>query len=133
MTVFADSHYHLALFNRQDPAHVRAVEFSRTFRGKMVTTAWVLTEVADGMAGPYDRDVFVRFFDELRIDTDVKFIAASSELFDEGIVLYRGRSDKDWSLTDCISFVVMSRENLTEALTGDRHFQQAGFHALLMP
>src|SRR5207244_5910070 len=118
MIVFADSYYYFALFNREDPAHARAVEFSRTFRGKMATTAWVLTEVADGMAGPYDRDVFVRFFDDLRIDPDVQLVPASSGLFDEGIALYRSRSDKQWSLTDCISFVTMNRENLTEALTG---------------
>jgi len=41
--------------------------------------------------------------------------------------LYRRRQDKDWSLTDCISFVVMADEGLTESLTADRHFEQAGF------
>jgi hypothetical protein len=47
------------------------------------------------------------------------------------VALYDARPDKDWSLTDCISFVVMGDERLTEALTGDRHFVQAGFVALL--
>jgi predicted nucleic acid-binding protein len=41
------------------------------------------------------------------------------------------RPDKDWSLTDCISFVVMENQDITEALTADRHFVQAGFTALL--
>lgn len=45
--------------------------------------------------------------------------------------LYTQRPDKDWSLTDCISFVVMKQHGLTEALTADRHFEQAGFKALL--
>ena len=45
--------------------------------------------------------------------------------------MYRSRNDKAWSLTDCISFVVMEQEGLTEALTGDHHFEQAGFTALL--
>lgn len=49
----------------------------------------------------------------------------------DGIRLYEQRRDKQWSLTDCISFVVMKREGLTEALTGDHHFEQAGFVALL--
>jgi predicted nucleic acid-binding protein len=48
-----------------------------------------------------------------------------------GVDLYRRRPDKAWSLTDCISFVVMQREGITEALTGDQHFEQAGFVALL--
>lgn len=54
-----------------------------------------------------------------------------SVLFSEGLLLYRDREDKEWSLTDCISFVVMEREGLTEALTGDHHFEQAGYGALL--
>ena len=56
---------------------------------------------------------------------------ADSFYFDEGVRLYVARPDKDWSLTDCISFVVMRERGITEALTGDRHFEQAGFVALL--
>jgi predicted nucleic acid-binding protein len=52
-------------------------------------------------------------------------------LFDRGLELYEQRPDKKWSLTDCISFVVMKDEGLQEALTGDEHFQQAGFAASL--
>jgi len=48
-----------------------------------------------------------------------------------GLELYARRPDKSWSLTDCISFVVMTDRGLTEALTGDHHFEQAGFRALL--
>jgi predicted nucleic acid-binding protein len=53
-------------------------------------------------------------------------------LFDAGLELYSRRPDKEWSLTDCISFVVMEEHGLTEALTTDHHFEQAGFTALLM-
>ena len=45
--------------------------------------------------------------------------------------MHKERSDKSWSLTDCISFVVMGEHGITDALTGDRHFEQAGFRALL--
>ena len=55
----------------------------------------------------------------------------SSELFQRGLLLYQERKDKEWQLTDCISFVVMKDEGVKEALTGDRHFDQAGFTALL--
>ena len=54
------------------------------------------------------------------------------ELFDAGVALYHSRTDKDWSLTDCISFVVMSQHGITGALTGDHHFEQAGFKVLLL-
>src|SRR5438034_108058 len=58
-------------------------------------------------------------------------IAPEQRLFDHGIDLYRKRPDKSWSLTDCISFVVMEQEEVTEALSGDHHFEQAGFKALM--
>ena len=56
---------------------------------------------------------------------------ASSELMERGFDLFSRRPDKEWSLTDCISFIVMSEEGITEALTGDHHFEQAGFTILL--
>jgi predicted nucleic acid-binding protein len=53
-------------------------------------------------------------------------------LFDMAFTLYGNRPDKSWSLTDCASFVVMRERGLTEALTTDEHFRQAGFRALLL-
>ena len=61
----------------------------------------------------------------------IRIIPADEELFQAGFDYFEARPDKGWSLTDCISFVVMEREQLTEALTGDHHFEQAGFTALL--
>ena len=55
----------------------------------------------------------------------------TDQLLQEGIDFFDQRPDKEWSLTDCISFVVMHKEGITEALTGDKHFEQAGFVALL--
>jgi len=62
----------------------------------------------------------------------VKIIPATHDLFELGLQLYSQRLDKDWPLTDCVSFVVMSEAKLRDALTGDRHFEQAGFRALLI-
>lgn len=56
---------------------------------------------------------------------------ASRELLDNALDLYHQHADKEWTLTDCISFVVMREQELTEALTQDHHFEQAGFVALL--
>jgi len=58
-------------------------------------------------------------------------VGLDPHLYQRGINLYAQRPDKEWSLTDCISFVVMSDRGITEALTGDHHFEQAGFRALL--
>jgi uncharacterized protein len=58
-------------------------------------------------------------------------VPPTQTLFEQGIAYYAARADKDWSLTDCISFIVMAEQQITEALTGDHHFEQAGFRALL--
>ena len=78
------------------------------------------------------RPRFLTLLETLEADPDVSIIPASDELFRRGVDLYRRRPDKDWPLTDCFSFVVMGDVAANEALTGDHHFQQAGFVALLL-
>jgi uncharacterized protein len=131
MTVFADAYFYLALFNSRDAHHRRVLEFMGRFTGGVVTTQWVLTEVADAMAGVPERREVQAKFGLLSEDAGTQIVEASPELFERGLKLFNDRPDKGWSLTDCISFVVMADEGLREALTGDRHFEQAGFVALL--
>ena len=69
---------------------------------------------------------------DLAVDVSTTILPPTLELFEAGCDLYEQRPDKEWSLTDCISFVVMHNHGLTDALTADRHFQQAGFQALLL-
>jgi predicted nucleic acid-binding protein len=97
----------------------------------MVTTGWVLTELADGWAKPTQRTFLVPMLTKLRANPNAQIESCSDQLLQKGIDLYHARPDKEWSLTDCISFVVMQREGITDALTGDKHFEQAGFVALL--
>ena len=129
--VFADSFYFFSVTNTNDARHLQAAEFSETFDGEFITTPWVLTEVGDGLARPSLRSLFVELYVDLTSNSHVRIEPCSDELLAAGIDLFRGRTDKAWSLTDCISFVVMWREGITEALTGDHHFEQAGFVALL--
>lgn len=131
--VFGDTYFFIALLNRRESQHRRAVEFysSQTFE-QILTTAWVLTELADGMSGRSTRTKCSEFIRRLLQDRNTRVIPPDDRLFGRGFELFEERSDKEWSLTDCISFVVMKEEGLQEALTGDRHFQQAGFTALLL-
>jgi predicted nucleic acid-binding protein len=129
--VFADSFYFLARLNPADEAHERAVRVGTQEVRPIVTTAWVLTEVADAMSNPANRPAFLQLLEMLTSSRDVNVIPAAAELFDRGIRLYAERPDKEWSLTDCISFVVMADEGMADASTGDRHFEQAGFNVLL--
>jgi predicted nucleic acid-binding protein len=68
---------------------------------------------------------------QLQADTDAVIIPATTDLFSQGHELYAHRPDKDWSLTDCISFITMQEKEVTEALTADHHFEQAGFALLI--
>jgi len=73
----------------------------------------------------------VRLWERLQADPKVTIVPPSSDLLARGITLYAQRPDKHWSLTDCISFVVMEEHGLTQALTADWHFEQAGFEVLI--
>jgi predicted nucleic acid-binding protein len=128
---FADTFYYLALLNPEDARHQRVVAISEDVGGPIVTTAWVLTEVADALSAPAQRPNFLRLLSALRDDPDTHALPASQSLFERGIELFARRPDKDWSLTDCISFVVMEEQDIADALTGGHHFQQAGFRLLL--
>lgn len=129
--VFADTFYFFALLNRNESRHAQAQRFASSFQGYVVTTQWVLTELADGLARSPRRAAFSVLHQELLADSRIRIEPCSDALFSTGLKLYIERPDKDWSLTDCISFVVMQREGIVEALTGDHHFEQAGFTALL--
>jgi predicted nucleic acid-binding protein len=130
-TPFADTSYYLALINAEDELHARAKEITPDVGGTLVTTAWVLTELVDALSRPPNRAMAVEFVRDWYGDPRVTVVPPSQELFDAGLDLFARREDKEWSLTDCISFVVMREQGITEALTGDRHFEQAGFNILL--
>ncbi len=129
--VFADTFYFLALVNIKDAAHEKAVRFSQSNNYSLLTTSWVLTELADGLSAVKHRSIFLKILTDIRSDPQATLVPPSETLFNQGIDLYRARSDKNWSLTDCISFEVMRQYNLKDALTADRHFIQAGFNILL--
>jgi len=91
-----------------------------------------MTELAAYLSAPDNRPLFNRLLARLRTSPVVEFIPASQELFDRAAELYADRADKSWSLVDCISFHVMESEEITDALTTDHHFIQAGFKSLLL-
>ena len=129
--VFADTAFFLALINPRDQYHRLAAELNSQLNAPLVTTAWVLVEFANAISASHARKSFEQVLTRLQSEADATIIAPENDLFERGSHLYISRPDKDWSLTDCISFVVMKRDGLTEALTTDRHFEQAGYRPLL--
>jgi predicted nucleic acid-binding protein len=132
MTVlFADTYYFLAIISPGDAGHQKAQLFGENDDRPILTTAWVLTEVADGLADTRNRHLARQLYLDLQNAPLDQVVSASHDLFERGMHLYDDRADKSWSLTDCISFVVMQDHGITEALTADRHFEQAGYTPLL--
>lgn len=129
--VFADAAFYIAVINRRDEFHDAAKRLAVSILGQIVTTEYVLLEVGNFLARSPDRCLFVELVEALQADADTTIISASPEWWRRGFAIYGRRADKHWSLTDCISFEVMQDKDLTEVLTGDHHFEQAGFTILL--
>jgi uncharacterized protein len=117
--------------NPDDAVHERAAAIAARLPGRLVTTLWVLTEVGDAPASPRNRPLFPELLKSLRDSPAVEIIPADEGLFEAGVALFARRPDKEWSLTDRISFAAMEQRGLSDALTGDHHFEQAGYRAVL--
>ncbi len=128
---FADTNFLVALLNPKDQWHSAAKEAAGALDESVVTTMWVLVELGDALSVGTNRNLFLEFIDELSEQSEWETVPASPDWFVQGLELFRARADKDWSLTDCISFAVMKQRGITDALTHDHHFEQAGFQILL--
>jgi predicted nucleic acid-binding protein len=101
--VFGDTVYFLALLNARDQFHRQALALGEHPPGPLVTTEWVLTELADALAIPPARERFTLLLGTLPAEAEVEFVPASHELIESGCDLYAARKDTGWSLTDCLS------------------------------
>jgi predicted nucleic acid-binding protein len=130
--VFADTSYYLALINSSDRHHSRVCQWTAAWNGAFLTTAWVVAELANAMSQTPNRPFFLSLMRDLQTDPRVTILPPTKEIFDRGLDLFSRRPDKDWSLTDCISFLVMEDYRVPDAATLDRHFAQAGFNVLIL-
>jgi uncharacterized protein len=130
MTVFADTFALIAWLNPRDHAHAVVSGYLDGFTGRLVTTEWVLMELADALSAPEGRATAVAFLQAVRADPLFDVVGYVPTVYQAGFDLFAGRREKGWSLTDCISFGVMTERGLFEALTADHHFEQAGFRAI---
>jgi uncharacterized protein len=128
---FADASYYLALLNPDDEFHEQAASLASGLTGTIVTSAWVLSELAGRLAAVANRRAFLSLVADLRAHRDVVIVRADQRSFELGLELYAQRPDKEWSLVDCISFNIMRKRRIAEALSADHHFEQAGFQVLL--
>ena len=128
--VFADTSFYLALMRSDDPLHGLAAAESRIAR-PIITTELVIVELGNACARAEDHEDYLMLVGAMRRTPRIKIVAFDTALLDRGLALMRERADKDWSLTDCTSFLVMGDHGITYALTGDKLFRQAGFVPML--
>lgn len=132
--IFLDTSYAVALSARTDENHERALDLAQELERsdiQFVTTRAVLLEIGNALARARYRKAAVQLLSALENDPKVEIVSATDELYHSALRMYEERVDKEWGLIDCMSFVTMSDLGLTDALTADKHFQQAGFRALL--
>ncbi len=130
--VFADTSFWIALVVKQDQYHDRAQAWSQQVAGRIFTSNAVLLETANSLARPAWRPHVIALMEHLRHRCDVVVEELTRDLWLGGWELYRNRPDKSWSLTDCISFKVMTGSGFLDALSADEHFRQAGFRPVLL-
>ena len=134
-TYFADTSFWIALFSKLDRYHGRAVSWRRHLsdeKAHILTTEAVLWEWMNALAASGSRRTSAEGYRRCHRDPQIEVLPFTDDAISRGVQLYEERSDKDWSLTDCLSFVEMSHRQISLALTADRHFQQAGFDAVLL-
>ena len=131
---FLDTSYTIALTIEKDQFHKRAVDLSFKLsetNSEIITTQAILLEIGNALAKKKYRLSAVNILQQLESDTRTAIVGLTPELHDRAFELFSSRMDKEWSLVDCISFVVMHERKISKALTTDEHFIQAGFRALL--
>ncbi|MDB9311853.1 type II toxin-antitoxin system VapC family toxin [Spirulina sp. CS-785/01] len=132
--VFLDTSFTIALSSITDQYHQKAVKLARQIEAnkvRLVTTEAILLEIGNALSRRQYRNAAIQLLESLEADPNVEIILLTKDLYMAALTLFKQRNDKEWGLVDCVSFIVMQNRGITDALTADTHFQQAGFQALL--
>jgi predicted nucleic acid-binding protein len=126
-----DTLFVVALINQRDQYHERAAELAESYEGRqfLITDA-LLLEIGNALARRY-RPQAIEVIEHFLASKDVEVVRLTPDLFEQAFALYEAHEDKEWGLTDCVSFVAMRAAGIQDALTFDQHFVQAGFRALM--
>ena len=129
--IFVDTGYLLAVLSTGDELYGRAQAWAATVEEPLITTEYVLWELVNSLSDPVDRPKLHAAVAEIQTSEAWELVHATPLLFSQGLSLHQQRPDKHWSLTDCVSILVMQQRGVRQALAFDHHFEQAGFDALL--
>ena len=132
--VFVDTAAWLALINKSDALHEKAKRIRNKLvreRGQFLLTDYIVVEIANALSRVPFRQTAVQIISLIQSSANTMVVRIDKEIFAEAWRLYSERLDKEWSFTDCTSFIVMGQMGLTDAFTSDHHFEQAGFNILM--
>jgi predicted nucleic acid-binding protein len=129
--ILVDTGFFLASLDPRDGLHERARAWAARINEPLVVAEYVLWETVNFASATAHRAKVHVLVRRVMESEAFEVVPATPELFEAGLALHAGRPDQTWSLTDRLSFVVMTRRGITRALAHDHHFEQAGFEALL--
>jgi hypothetical protein len=132
--LFLDASYIIALSTPKDNFHQVAVELSKSIGSlapRIVTSHAILLEIGNSLSKMKYRSTAVGILNAIAHDPRVEIIDVTASLYSEALRLYTSRPDKEWGLTDCVSFIIMQQREIQQALTADEHFVQAGYQAVM--
>jgi uncharacterized protein len=127
---FADTFYWIALIHPKDAWHARVLNWAASHASQqLVTTTEVLGEVLNWFAarGPVGRQLAAAAVRAICADATIQVYPPTAGDFDLALAFYEARPDKEYSLTDCRSMLVLRSLGISEVLTNDHHFTQEGF------
>jgi len=131
---FLDTGFVIALVSPRDHYHATAQELSEYIAAnniRLVTSQAIVLEIGAALSKLSFRQAAVKIIEAMQNDPLIDIVALDAERMQSAFHIFRERVDKEWSLADCLSFEIMRERGLTEALTPDAHFLQAGFNALM--
>jgi uncharacterized protein len=130
--VFLDTSFVIAIINNDDSFHQAALKLESELKQycQIWITEPILFEIGNSFSKSNKKQV-ARFIQYCNESPRINVVHSNEELLNLALQYYTQYCDKDWSLTDCLSFAVMKKEGLTIAYSSDHHFEQAGFQYTL--
>jgi predicted nucleic acid-binding protein len=129
--MLVDTGFLIAIIDAGDELRRRAQAWLEHLERPLILTEYVWLETLNFFSATPFRSQSTELLDQLITSEDCEFVEVRDALRHEALKLHFGRSDKSWSLTDCVSFVIMHQRGIARALAYDHHFEQAGFEPLL--
>jgi predicted nucleic acid-binding protein len=132
-TLFADASFFIAYHNSKDVNHQVARALIRGFEGHpvlLVTTDYIFDEVMTVLLVRGNKEIAIQAGKAMLEDSNIEILRIDEEIFNEAWKIFQGFKDKEWSFTDCTSYVLMKKLNIEAGISFDRHFKQFGLRVI---